>query len=738
MNLQGQWRTDIASASGSAFILEDSSQYWPQLSARRRVRFQNLLKRFVIFGHIVVAVLSWLILRDRYNSQLLYGCSQPDCRTPSCLTYRKRRAKGPFRPYTVLTARTLATFLASQDLPEKGLCPHLFSENADGPETILPLQGHSGKSSQLPNYSSKSKSKPSNSQNDPFVSDESPEKPDGRKDAEGTEAREKDHKSFTQSLFDTSVLRLLHSANRPRAIYPERNQLDPGGEISISALEKTKHTTETQLGAKDSLNDANLEVSLAAQAAKKPDNWIDSDASEIVKDPNGKMQSTYSSNMASDATSFTKNTINAPIHQIGKELEVLGQTSEAKNDIIYRAQHQAWIEMHSWTLHHMLEKTSYDVEMFKSILTISGQTLAYFSMKNVLSLWHGASYTDGPKDVAYLMQHFNRLTVPLNDSKTGPRGTQAFSCYVHFIRRSISYICNTPYALLRSFVEWKEKEDFCKTARSYPLQTIATIFECIRSLDDSLIMLSNLWTSVDNVYVRDINQVKRNESGAYPSEEIILTPAGPNQALSDTESAHVAKVTLAALVAHVRDISWNELEAIQQLRSRGQEVLAAISPEISNPTDRRFYDNVLKFSDLLENEVAISLTVRLAKAMASRRWTKGSTSIEYSYSTEQLEQDFHQSNFMTLVVRNIADQEGLQVKIHTDSCPPSLQGGLAERCTTRQIFQGQDQNSMGKRLIVEWMRTVILKEWDGKPEVPKCSAVGGALEFLKTMCKQSI
>ena len=92
-----------------------------------------------------------------------------------------------------------------------------------------------------------------------------------------------------------------------------------------------------------------------------------------------------------------------------------------------------------------------------------------------------------------------------------------------------------------------------------------------------------------------------------------------------------------------------------------------------------------------------------------------------------------------LVMRNLADKQGLQVKVNGSVTPPSLKGGfcLPKDCPKRLMCKGQGGNAKNLRLILEWMRTVIIKEWDGEPEVSKCGAVGGALEFLRYMCKET-
>ncbi|CAN9132792.1 unnamed protein product [Alternaria alternata] len=59
-----------------------------------------------------------------YLSQILHGCKSAYCDTPTCLSSSKRTASKPHRPPTLLTAVALAHYLAGQDNPNRGLCPH--------------------------------------------------------------------------------------------------------------------------------------------------------------------------------------------------------------------------------------------------------------------------------------------------------------------------------------------------------------------------------------------------------------------------------------------------------------------------------------------------------------------------------------------------------------------------------------------------------------------------------------
>lgn len=66
------------------------------------------------------------LLVQLYIHQLRDGCGSAACVTPTCFSCRKRLVgKSPIRRYNPTSARTLAIYLASQDDPERGICPSL-------------------------------------------------------------------------------------------------------------------------------------------------------------------------------------------------------------------------------------------------------------------------------------------------------------------------------------------------------------------------------------------------------------------------------------------------------------------------------------------------------------------------------------------------------------------------------------------------------------------------------------
>jgi hypothetical protein len=154
----------------------------------------------------------------RYKQQILYGCENPDCRTPTCLSFQKRATDGPFRQYTDLSARTLACYLASQDNAERGLCRNPPKQSSEFPPTHAPHfhknpRNSTVEASQVSGHSDRD-THPESHQPLVFTSGSSRTRSDFTEKHDqdsvfSTSLKTKDPKSFTQNLFDTLSLRMV-------------------------------------------------------------------------------------------------------------------------------------------------------------------------------------------------------------------------------------------------------------------------------------------------------------------------------------------------------------------------------------------------------------------------------------------------------------------------------------------------------------------------------------------------
>ena len=588
-------------------------------------------------------------MHDRYLGQLLHGCSEPECQTSTCLSFRKRRANKPFRPYTLLSARALASFLASQDQPEKGLCPHPAKQQRGGSGPDLgscddpsgDTRGHPGSN----DFREVSKtSRIGRSENPPKAY--TGEHHDHSTHAAG-QRKDRDAKSFTQSFFDT---------------------------VAISSL--------------------------------------------------------YESRLSTDV----KDTSSAD-HQIAKDnIELLGRMRldeaicKPRVPELYRHQHRAWQAMQVWPMEDVYI-LPFPVDWFPASYNF---TLAYFSFWRLLDLEPGHCMTDSVGGDYHLF--------PMPSKPSSKR----LVCFREFLRRSISYIFSTRSAILRSFVEWKQGKDSSITARSHALSMIMEALGSANVSADPAFTLYHVWSSVGIVFMHPLISDQQHCPASRLGDGWLPTNASLNhtvdEALSDSEAAHVLKIAIAALLNSAYPVVDKVMDAIQILRSRGLETPGDGRILEAAPRGdflRTLHDITMATMDRFEDELAISLAVRIAKAMASRQWLDGDYSQKDPEVFEKAADSLSQSSFMMLVLRNVADQERLQVRVDGSETPPSLSGGICLLGGRSAILRTRNQHEDRKllRLLLEWMRSVIVKGWDGKAEVTKHGAVGGAMEFLRYMCK---
>ena len=105
----------------SLVTVEHEDDVLEKVQKEKERRLCRLVRRYVEFPASFQETNKWSC---RYITQIQHGCDNPSCLTPTCLSYRKRIARAPLRKYSVLSARTLACFLASEKDPEAALCPN--------------------------------------------------------------------------------------------------------------------------------------------------------------------------------------------------------------------------------------------------------------------------------------------------------------------------------------------------------------------------------------------------------------------------------------------------------------------------------------------------------------------------------------------------------------------------------------------------------------------------------------
>lgn len=94
------------------------------------------------------------------------------------------------------------------------------------------------------------------------------------------------------------------------------------------------------------------------------------------------------------------------------------------------------------------------------------------------------------------------------------------------------------------------------------------------------------------------------------------------------------------------------------------------------------------------------------------------------------EDDPNSSNVFADIIRYIMNDK-IEMLVADNGARSNIK--IGKRVTVDDLEEAQDmQRPM--LVILEWLRAVILKEWDGRPRVPRCSSVRGALDLLSYIC----
>ena len=245
-------------------------------------------------------------------------------------------------------------------------------------------------------------------------------------------------------------------------------------------------------------------------------------------------------------------------------------------------------------------------------------------------------------------------------------------------------------------------------------------------------VISNLWQSARSLYVE---QPSRPPLPSLTGQSFDVGASESQVTLNLPEAAHIVKIVLAALVGSIKIPNREAWLAVQRLRRSGHIVLPR--PGYKPPVSYALMSHTLAIMDAFEDDMAHSLVKRLAMALACRRNFEN-LSHHSSMSDELLPRDCG-SEMFDLIVRALVEVDVLTVIPIDTNLQPTLRGGTLQGNFKGLCLQDQSKTDNNKSLrleiVVEWLRGLLLKEWDGNVEVSKGSALAGALELLSSLCK---
>ena len=545
---------------------------------------------------------------------------------------------------------------------------------------------------------------------------------------QGSIRKDKDPKSFTQTLFDTVAMKLLHRVEPSRSHPPwapsnQRAQGVGSSNLDNSVLEPKVDRRASGNAEKDVKRSPVLDTGSteAAHGDKSPQNNTDSGVASI----------------GSNATSSSRVSIGDTIQDSEKDSEKFGTSDNDRNAHLAVNTEVKDSNLSVTTLPSKfqqpdcdsdrigkagtmpLHKTSvFSASQSRPVLDFSAQSLSHFTSANIIAL-NEAMVACG-KDLHEqhcLLKFLGRTDLPQHSSRCGSYGE-----FLAYSGQSMTYVLSNVDALLQSFLHCDDSSVASKVVRPYEFPWIVDLFRILHGIDmHPQKIFPSLWVSAARLYPMPAITSKRRPLKASELDSFAIEPFATSQgrSLNDLEACHVVKIIFAALVASVPKCSPMTWLAVRKLHASGQ--VAPFVDTDNSPAERKVIGKLVRTLQVLENEMALGLIIRLARSIDIRYHLSRARAL-----AEDAEKNSRQFPPTFSRVLDYVNSNRLNIDGTNEQGQPSVKCGEWMDPEIETITWHRKEWI----IIIEWLRAVILKEWDGKAKIAKGSAVGGALGLL--------
>lgn len=310
---------------------------------------------------------------------------------------------------------------------------------------------------------------------------------------------------------------------------------------------------------------------------------------------------------------------------------------------------------------------------------------------------------------------------------------------LQFAAQSLFYVMSTPEALIQSFRKplqaGMDLTDGDPVIRSCHPYEIDQAIRLLKKIDRPKIIFRSLWIALGALFapLPDISHPKSPKLKAAintsksrspgPSDEV--DPVSPHVSSTyypDREAVHIVKLALSALVAAIPNSSVETMRAVHKLRASGKvapdEHLLATHAHLVRP--------LLEVTDVLEDELALRLTSRLVQAVAARCCAAEITKNKQVRKRGNIRRENRPVDILELLRDYLREARQPLPGANGDN-DHILNSGTS-------ATDGVAANWSMSTITVEWLRSVLLKEWDGKAEFARWGVVGGAVMILASLC----
>lgn len=661
-----------------------------------------------------------------YLSQILHGCKSAYCDTPTCVSSQRRNASRPFRPPTELTARALAYFLASQDNPHRGLCPHELrvapsSFEIEGAAGTALRRGQNGAERQYSVYPA------------PWTLF-SPQTHKGTRRVKDT-MRQKWAAAESQQ-------RIVDAVNQRHQSRKDKNALGQNLYDSVTMIysySKQLPTPTSVLTTLRSLGNAELppEDAISARGQADEDNVSHANAQNTMPHVNGvaptvcrqSRQELLTDNPPGSAQGATKllengrQVLKIPYHppnstaqsQVTKPAPStsLDDAFESPKLSLLKTGKEASIMASRGSESGMGRQKPTPVTAKRGVNVPRHAGRKSPALPIVSSL--NCDVLDQLKDQVY--HHRKDQPHDLNfvvdyDANARFRPTKPY------VNRSLFYTLSDTDTLLQSF------HDNNEAFKDSPLSHLdsARLTHSFRDWNrrNGALIFDSLWIVVEALFTPppelDVQKSPRLRPSRKKASVDGLSDktanhqrpvAGNSRYLTNSQVAHIVMICIHALTSLV-PVGWAHTWAqLRKLRSWG-----IIIPNAASST-HEFADPYLSIIDELEYEPAIRLADRLLRGIGARTCFE---QILTSLQKQERYQGDRDGSFIDIVIQHleIVERVALSSKQRMKSShDPNQDPGWTVTAT-----------------FMEWLKTIIIKKWDSKPEINKWNSVGSAIMLL--------
>ncbi|CAG7928151.1 unnamed protein product [Penicillium olsonii] len=755
--------------------VSDSSRVLPRYRDDRRRRFNGLVRR--------------------YKAQLLHGCDNPGCRNPTCASHRRRTSEGPYRRYTDLSARTLACYLASLDDAEAGLCHNTLKpppqfESLDlqqismrrarffqmeeagilitphaSPEDATNATDHT----RLAQGAAPSMDSPETSPTGTGISQQELDRIQCEQVDRMPGLEAKDPKSFTQNLFDTLSLRMIEWLPLRRTTGPPEPKIDletprPTPQSSSAAAkdvpdEKTsgkpkKEATKSMISSHSGVQPrtpssrtsvpqpAAVEVKVQNQHVKRlsmpeVENWHQSPRSSLDE----KKKSEFNKMIPVAPDEF--HPLPSPPALKHRPQKHRGRMDEVDSiPLKDRRKSQRRVSWDSEKLlneispvkspagtntmpppsppsppsypSHTIGGRSTDsaaVELLPDIIPLA-QTITHLTPEIINGLSQVMVETQDDADAWSEELDHIQSTGGFEQPEwrfSTLRQREAFP----FIAQSTFFVLSSPQHILRSFGTECSNVDGAISNR-LDVSHLRGSLQLLFSVCPWDIALHSVWGSLDRLFVppngltssgRPSRRSSRSSAMSGPASSIVsrrISASANEDYVSDPDAAYICTVALFTLVSCMPKMDSLTWRAVVHMRSNGS--VASFSHMGKLPPHNA--KQVVEVTDRFEHELGLRLIARLVRLITARLAYHEISKARHGYQADQPKQ--RKVSMLDRVLDYLSEQH---------ASPDS------------------DESITPAALIVEWLRTLFLREWDGNPDMARSGAAGGAVEILSSMYK---